>query len=102
MHNEEKYYTKNNRFISVVLNLNILFVCFVLQIERVTRSIYNIYNEGGNFTSYYAQTALAFQRDFTFKFSWNNSSFFDSTFTRDRLCECLIVVCNNERNFFIL
>lgn len=47
MHNEEKYYTKNNRFISVVLNLNILFVCFVLQIERVTRSIYNIYNEGG-------------------------------------------------------
>lgn len=47
MHNEEKYYTKNNRFISVVLNLNIFFVCFVLQIERVTRSIYNIYNEGG-------------------------------------------------------
>lgn len=77
-----KYYTKNNRFISVAFsNLNIF--CFVLQIEIVTRSIYNIYNEGGTLLPIMLKL-LAVQRDLLI-FSWNKSSIFDSTFTRDRV-----------------
>lgn len=56
-----KYYTKNNRFISVAFKFKYFLFCFVLQIEIVTRSIYNIY-EGGTLLPIMLKL-LAVQRD---------------------------------------
>lgn len=84
---------KNNRFISVCFSNSNSFCLFCFANRNiVTRSIYNIYNEGGTLLPIMLKL-LAFQRDLL-NF-WNSSFSFDSTFTRDRfrVSECLIFLC---------